>query len=360
MRAGRPSLPIAGRELPAFRVLGVTGFVAAVVLALALADARGLDAGVELAVIAAAVATFLGLALATKAITGREMLIYYHHEIAVLTVAGLVTWALGAPVLRHLDATTLGLGAFLFFGRLGCLRAACCHGRPSGRGIVYGDEHRRIGFPAYLVGVPLVPVQAIEAAVVAVLVVAGVAVAGGEPGTAFGLYVVGYALARFTLELFRGDALRRYWRGLSEAQWTSLAIASGTAVAAVAGALPHPLPHVLAAVALALAAPFAARRRDAGVLDPGQVHELARALPRPRPGPIRIAETSAGLQMSAGMAGTRAHYTLSRRPTPLGAPEAESLAQLIVSLRHPGASAEVVEGAAGAYHVVLDPADPAP
>ena len=64
--------------------------------------------------------------------------------------------------------------------------------------------------------------------------------------------------------------------------------------------------------------------------------------------------------MSAGLAGTRAHYTLSRRPTPLGAPEAESLAQLIVSLRHPGASAEVVEGAAGAYHVVLDAADPPP
>jgi hypothetical protein len=165
--------------------------------------------------------------------------------------------------------------------------------------------------------------------------------------------VVGYAVARFTLEVFRGDALRRYWRGLSEAQWTSLAIAVGMAIAGVSGALPHPSAHVLAAAALLVAAPFVARRAPTGVLDPRHVQELARTLPAPRSGPIAITETSAGLRMSAGTAGERDYYTVSRAPTPLAAPEATSIARLIVALRYPGASAELLPGAAGAYHIVL-------
>lgn len=353
MRAGRPSLRIGGRDVAAFRLLGFTGLAAGTALGLGLADAREIDLGIEIALIVAAVATFLALAVVTKAITGRETLIYYHHEIAVLTVAGLLAWALGGPVLRHLDVTALAVGTFLCFGRIGCLRAACCHGRPARSGVVYGEAHREIGFPGYLVDLPLVPVQAIEAAAVAVLVGAGVAVSGGEPGSAFGVYVVGYALARFTLEVFRGDPIRRHWRGLSEAQWTSLAISVGVASAALAGALPHALPHAAAAVSLAMAAPLVARRAAAGVLDPRHVRELARALPPPAKGPIRIAETSAGLRMSAGLAGETEHYTLSREPAPLAAPEAQALARLIVGLRHPGAEAQVMEGAAGAYHVVL-------
>lgn len=351
MRAGGPTLRIAGLRLRAFRALGVTGFVVGSVLALALADAHALEVVDEVVVIAAAVAAFFGVAIVTKAITGREMLIYYHHEIAVLVVAGLVAWALGAPVLRHLDVTALGVGTFLAFGRLGCLRAGCCYGRVARRGVVYGAEH---DCPEYLVGVPLLPVQAVEAAIVAALVVAGALVSGREPGTALGVYVVGYAVARFTLEVFRGDALRRYWRGLSEAQWTSLAIAVGVAIAGLTGALPDPLPHMLAAAGLLLAAPFVARRAPVGVLDPRHVQELARTLPAARPGPIAITETSAGLRMSAGTAGERAHYTVSRAPTPLAAPEATSLARLIVALRHPGASAELLPGAAGAYHIVLE------
>jgi prolipoprotein diacylglyceryltransferase len=358
MGVGAPSLDIAGRAVPAFRVLGVCGFIGAVAVATAVSIANGIDVATELAIVAAAVATFYALAVVTKAITGREMLIYYHHEIAVLTVAGGVAAILGAPVLRHLDATALGLGTFLAFGRVGCLRAGCCHGRPAARGVRYGHEHARTGFPTYLLGVPLVPVQVIEAAVVAALVAAGIIVSGDQPGTAFGLYISGYAVARFGFETLRGDAVRRYWHGLSEAQWTSLAIAVGAAVAAAAGAIPGLAPHVLAAAVLLVAAPFVALRSLSGVLDPRHVREIAQTLPPPRQGPIQVAVTSAGLQLSAGVAAERQHYTVSRQPLRVAAPEAQDLARLILWLRHPDASAEIVEGAAGGYHVVIGPADP--
>src|SRR5688572_5004142 len=106
---------IAGRELPAFRTCGWIGFAA------------GCAVAFGAALVATAVATFLAVAMATKILAGRELLVYYHHEIAVLTAVGLAAWASGAPVLPHLDAMALAVGAFLVFGRIGCLLAGCCH-----------------------------------------------------------------------------------------------------------------------------------------------------------------------------------------------------------------------------------------
>src|SRR3954451_8347313 len=104
--AGPPDrLRLAGREVSSFQVCGLTGFAASCAVALGLCAARGLSLRDEALLIALAVAVFLGLAVATVAITGSETLIYYHHEIAVLAgVAGLAA-LLGAPVLAHLDAT---------------------------------------------------------------------------------------------------------------------------------------------------------------------------------------------------------------------------------------------------------------
>ena len=69
----------------------------------------------------AAVITFTGLVIATKMITGEEKLIYYHHEIAVLLNISLFLWLIHQPLLPYLDISILGIGTFLFCGRLGCL-----------------------------------------------------------------------------------------------------------------------------------------------------------------------------------------------------------------------------------------------
>jgi hypothetical protein len=336
-----PTVRLAGRERPAFRVCGVAGLIAATCLSEALA----VRPGVQGALVVVAVLTFLGLALTTKVVTGRETLIYYHHEIAVLLAAAAAAAALQAPVLRQLDATALGLGAFLACGRVGCLRAGCCHGRPARRrGIRYGRAYVAEGFPAHLVGVALVPVQLIEAAAVAGLVVAGsVAVAAGAaPGTGLVLYVTGYALLRFGLEWLRGDEGRREAAGLSEAQWTSLTLLAVVAALGLLGAVPGGGIAELAGLAACLG--VAAIRRPAGMSSPAHVREIAEAL-----GHGGVATTSRGLRLSGGETGGVAHYTLSHVP-----PEAAvSAAEVVRRLRHPGAPSRLLPGPASVLHVVI-------
>src|SRR5204862_96528 len=77
-------LPLAVRRVNAFRLCGSIGLLAACGVALGVTAATGLSLATETALIAVAVAVFVALALGTKAVTGREQLIYYHHEIAVL------------------------------------------------------------------------------------------------------------------------------------------------------------------------------------------------------------------------------------------------------------------------------------
>ena len=346
LRVGR------SRRLSAFRVCGVAGFAAACAVALAICAGRGLSLGVEAVLIATAVLVFATVGLATKAITGRESLTYYHHEIAVLAAVALMAWALGAPVLGHLDATALGLGAFLAFGRVGCALSGCCHGRRAARGLRYGPEFAGRGLPPYLVGVALVPVQLVESAVASTLVVLGACMAGTRPGAAFGLYVSGYAVARFGLETLRGDPVRRYARGLSEAQWTSLAVVAAMTVLALAGTIPGRAEHLVALALLLAWAPIAARRHSGDVLHPRHVRELARALTQEPSSPVTPVQTSLGLRISTGDTDGTHHYTLSRTGPPLASGEGRELAELVAWLDGLGEVPQVVEGVAGTVHLL--------
>jgi hypothetical protein len=327
-----------------FRRRGWIGFGLAAVSSIGLAAASGLSALAQAGIVLAAVGTFLGLAMATKIVLGREALIYYHHEIAVLTVTAGVAAAFGQPVLAHLDVTAAGLGAFLCLGRTGCLAVGCCHGRPARRGVRYGPAHVAAGFPAFLEGVTLFPVQAAEAGGAALLsAAAGVLALTAAPGTGFAVYVTGYALARFGLERLRGDAPRPVWRGLSEAQWTSLAVVAGLAAAGRGW-------HLVVLVVLLVAAPVAGRRVGRHPLDPEHVRSVARALDAPT---TRVRRTSQGIRVSSGRAGEHTHYALSHEHRELAAADAGHVARLVVGLRHPGADAVVVRGVAGVWHVLV-------
>src|SRR5262249_38293875 len=131
---------------------------------------------------------------------------------------------LGQPALPYLDITILGVGAFLVFGRIGCFMVGCCHGRPYRWGVRYRDKHASAGFPRYLVGVPLFPIQLVESAIVLGVVCVGIAIAlqRATPGEALAWYVAAYGVARFSLEFLRGDAERPYYLGFSQPQWISL------------------------------------------------------------------------------------------------------------------------------------------
>jgi hypothetical protein len=308
------------------------------------------------------VTTFLALAWLTKLGSGRETLTYYHHEVAIFAVAALLAASLHAPILAHLDVTALALGTFLVFGRIGCLRAGCCHGRPWHRGVRYGAEHVEAGFPSYLRDLPLVPVQALESAAVALIVLIGAALFldPRAPGRAFSFYLVAYAVVRLALEEARGDTARRHLRGLSEAQWTSLALIVATLSAELAGLLPGRGIGLLgAACALAecLAVGLLACRRSAP-LDPRHLRELRRAArilagtPTLAPEPVPVWVTSGQVRISAGRVGALRHVTLSREHEPLAAADAARLAEVVGSAVA-AAPLDVIAGPGSTFHILL-------
>lgn len=333
----RPRFHLLGREWISFQVCGVAGLCASLAVAMGAARAIGLSLPVVLAILAAGVATFLVLAMATKIVTGEEALIYYHHEIAVITAATLLLKATGQPVLPYLDITALGIGAFLAFGRAGCLMAGCCHGRPSGWGVRYGQSHVREGLPHYYSGVRLFPVQALESLFVIGTVAAGAWILrSSPPGAVFSSYVVVYGAARFGLELLRGDAPRPYWRGFSEAQWTSVLLISGAVLAEWRGRLPFSWFHTsLLATVIGLVLVLAAvRRPESELTSPrhlGELEAVLRSLAR-EPEGLEVRRTSLGILISGGLVDSARLYSFSRAGRPLSESEALVLACLIGNL----------------------------
>jgi hypothetical protein len=326
-------------------------------------------------IIIAAVSTFFALVMLTKIITGEERITYYHHEIAVLGIAGLLLWTLRQPVLPYLDVTTLGTGLFLALGRIGCLMVGCCHGRPHRWGVTYGLGHAQDGFAASLVGARLFPIQVVESLYVSCTVLAGVCILLREHrhGDALVWYLVAYGAGRFYFEFARGDAARSYYWGFSQAQWISVLQTVCVVLAAACGYPPFQPWHVGAAILLpATMAAIAFRRcRRKGVeyrlfhskhiLELAETVDLAVSLateagsgpPSERP---RVVRTSLGVQVSAmrlGFAGqTIHHYSLSCGPE-VDAAAAVPLALLVALLKHPSAPSEIIDGNGGVSHLLV-------
>lgn len=373
-RLVRPHLRIFGRERPSFRVCGLTGLALAVALGAGLAAQRGLSPWVLGGAAVTACAIFLVLAMATKIVTGEEKLIYYHHEVAILAAVTLMLRATGQPVLAYLDVTLLGVGTFLFCGRVGCFMVGCCHGRPHRWGVCYRQEHADEGFAQPFVGVRLFPIQLVESAWVFATVAVGawMVLRGAPPGTALAWYVVVYDVGRFGFEFLRGDT-RPYRGGFSEGQWTSLLLMLVVIVGEMRGVIPSQAWHLAAAGGMiATMVAVALHRRLRGdsrhrLLSARHIREVAEAVdllsaadPSPRPAEgatiVNVARTSAGLNISAGAVeeagGALRHYTLSGNGT-LGRVDADALAGLLLQLRHSDATCEVVPGREGIFHLIV-------
>ena len=367
----QPHLTIAGTRVSSFHVCGVTGLVLGTALAMGLAEPAGLSRAVVAGLLVMGVITFLALAMATKVLTGREALVYYHHEIAVLTSSAIGLGLAGLPVRPSLDVTALGLGVFLACGRCGCVMVGCCHGRPHRWGIRYSDSHAAAGFPPCYVGVRLFPVQALEAVLVAVAVIVGATlIVQRQPaGAALSWYVVSYSTARIWIEELRGDRARPYWLRLSEAQWTSLVLISCVLVAGWQGRIPYSWVHLAAWAVSALSMVVIAARRTAShaMVHPRHASEIAgivRAADAPG-AEVTVRRTSRAVGVSTQSLGrigdrTAVLYSLSRVQPCLTHGEAQALARLIGHLAfRPDQQQELFAGAHDVFHVVLHaPAHP--
>ncbi|HYO12270.1 MAG TPA: prolipoprotein diacylglyceryl transferase family protein [Thermoanaerobaculia bacterium] len=359
----RPSFHLFGRPWPFYGLFVCSGVILGSGFALLLARATGLSVSTTATVVVAGTAAAILFALVTEVLTGREVYTFYHYQILVIAGgAGLLAW-LDRPVLPSLDLVALALGVVQGVGRLGCLMAGCCHGRPHGWGVRYGEAHAEQGFARSLVGVRLFPIQAVESLCLFTLTAAGTALvlSGRPPGSALATYLVGYGTLRFGLELARGDSLRPFARGFSEAQWTAGFVVTATVALEAAGLLPLAPWHLAALVALAVTATAAARYRRANpahrLLQPAHVSEVAgllAALAHRAPGDLLVACTSQGVRMSwSALPGREAHYALSLREGEMTERTAGALARLIVRLRHPAHGVQLVRGSHGVFHLLV-------
>ncbi len=117
------------------------------------------------------------------------------------------------------------------FGRLGCFCAGCCYGIQyhGAFSVTFGAGSLA---PA---GVPLFPVQLLEAAVLFALAAALFVLCRRGSAHTLSAYFICYGAARFLLEFLRGDA-RGGFLALSTSQWIGLLLlAVGLVVAARSG-----------------------------------------------------------------------------------------------------------------------------
>jgi prolipoprotein diacylglyceryltransferase len=350
----------------AFHACGCLGLTLSIMLTITISAYSGIALFIIVAIILLSVMTFLGAAFLTKIIAGRETIVYYHHEIVILlAIAGFLK-ILHQPVLPYLDVTILGIGVFLFCGRIGCFMAGCCHGKPHNWGVCYTEEHKKAGFTPYLAGVKLFPVQLLESLVVLFTVMAGTVLVLGstyQQGDVLTWYIIAYGAARFFLEFLRGDPDRRYFSMFSEAQWTSLVLTGLTVWAELSGMLPCHAWHLWVVAYLLLTTliffliehfPIANKYR---LIHPYHIKEVAEAISITAGSNVPVSCTSIGIQISAGKSITETgfvyHYTLSRKNKKMNEKDALILSRLILRLGHFSSMYEVIKGNRSVFHLVI-------
>jgi phosphatidylglycerol:prolipoprotein diacylglycerol transferase len=153
-------------------------------------------------------------------------LAYYGGLLVAGPIGMLYARRRGLGVWRTADLVAPLLALGLFFGRIGCFFNGCCYGRPT-------DLPWGVRFPGDAAAVH--PTQLYEAA--GALALAAALYLGVRPrkrghGQVFGALLVGYAVLRFVLELWRDDD-RGALLGLSTSQWLGIPLAAAGIVLVV-------------------------------------------------------------------------------------------------------------------------------
>jgi phosphatidylglycerol:prolipoprotein diacylglycerol transferase len=154
-------------------------------------------------------------------------LVFYGGFVAAVPVVAWRVRRLGLGLLVIADMAAPALALAQAVGRLGCLCAGCCYGRPTELPFAVIFHHPDSLAPLEQ---PLHPTQAYHAAANGLLFVIlwQTARRRPRPGLVAGLYLLLYPVGRFVIEFFRGDP-RGAWAGLSTSQWVSMAVFSAGA-----------------------------------------------------------------------------------------------------------------------------------
>jgi phosphatidylglycerol:prolipoprotein diacylglycerol transferase len=154
--------------------------------------------------------------------------VFYGGLIVAVVVAFWYIWKHNLPFWTTCDVFAPGIALGHVTGRLGCLAAGCCYGKPTdvGWGIVFTNPlaYANVGTP---LNVPLHPTQIYEAAaelVILILLLATERKGRYFPGRTFWLYMFLYAVSRYVIEIYRGDP-RGVILGMSTSQFISVVLA---------------------------------------------------------------------------------------------------------------------------------------
>ncbi len=243
---------IFGKTIPMYGLCWFLGIFIAAIVAVLIKRKRNID---TFDLVCSAVYSMIGAALGAKIL------------FIIVSMPVIISWfEAGYPVLSIIEAVMRGgfvfyggliggaAGLFLYtfqfklklkefvdvyavvlplghaVGRVGCHLAGCCYGIEYDGPFSVVYEHATEGSTP--VGVPLFPVQLAEATALLLLffVLLTVYLCTKKRLVPSVTYAMGYAVIRFTLEFFRGDAERGVLLGISTSQWISLALAVAAAV----------------------------------------------------------------------------------------------------------------------------------
>lgn len=133
------------------------------------------------------------------------------------------------PFWTTCDVAAPGIALGHITGRLGCLAAGCCYGKPTdvSWAVTFTNPlaNANVGTP---LGIPLHPTQLYEAG--AALIILIVLLATERRGRAFAgrtfwLYMFLYAVSRFIIEMYRGDPRGTVFGVLSTSQFIAVVLA---------------------------------------------------------------------------------------------------------------------------------------
>ncbi|MDR2708957.1 MAG: prolipoprotein diacylglyceryl transferase [Elusimicrobiota bacterium] len=150
-------------------------------------------------------------------------LVYYGGFIGSIIFAFAYLKIKKLNIYKVLDLFAPAVALGHFFGRIGCLLAGCCYGKPTNQpwGIVFEDPQSLA-----VLGVHLHPTQIYEAGVNLILFVILYFYnkKAHKPGMAIAIYLIFYPICRFIIEFFRGDFRGGYSFGLSVSQIISIIV----------------------------------------------------------------------------------------------------------------------------------------
>lgn len=125
-----------------------------------------------------------------------------------VVAAGATAWVIirfkGEPFWKWADVFAPAIAAGQFIGRIGCLMAGCCYGKPTSLPWAVTFTHPQSLAPLHI---PLHPTQIYHslAGLVTCIVLLALRSRLPVPGQRFGLFLILYAGFRIGIEFFRGD-----------------------------------------------------------------------------------------------------------------------------------------------------------